>query len=140
MVHVGVTITITIAIGPLAAVGDVSHDIINSSSLDIHVSWSAPYTLDGVDILGYNITITKTYFTPETHIITVNNETDPCIEQMVTISGYNGAGDGDTVSFTFYYPHGTHNTCMYMMYNNRDQRFQFSPGEFFFCFQEIPKR
>ena len=79
--------------------------------------WSAPYTLDGVDILGYNITITNTsngnilhtYFTQDTtqYIINMYN-IDPCTELTLAIFGYNGAGDGDITSFDLYYPQGIH--------------------------------
>ena len=103
---------------------NVLHLFITSTSLN--VSWSAPYTLDGVDILGYNITITNTsngnilhtYFTQDTQYVISNNDGDPCTELTLTISGYNGAGDGDTTSFDFYYPQGndlylsTANKCL----------------------------
>ena len=95
-------------LGPLGAI-DVKLYAINLTSLN--VTWSAPYTLDGVDILGYNITITNTsndnilhtYFTQDTQYVISNNNGDPCTELTLTISGYNGAGDGDTTSFNFTY-------------------------------------
>ena len=90
--------------------------VVNSTSLS--VSWSAPYTLDGVPILGYNITITNTsngntlstYFTQDTQYVISINDGDPCTELTLTISGYNGAGDGDSSSFNFSYPGGTANS------------------------------
>ena len=88
------------------------YEFINSTS--INITWSAPYTLDGVDILGYNITVTNTsndnilctYFTQCTQYTISNHDGDPCTELTLTISGYNGAGDGDAISFDFYYPQG----------------------------------
>ena len=96
-------------LGPLDAV-NVLHFVVTSASLNI--TWSAPYTLDGVDILGYNITITNTsnnniinsYFIQDTQYVITDG--DPCTELTLTISGYNGAGDGDATSFNFTYPGG----------------------------------
>ena len=90
--------------------------IVNTTSLT--VTWSAPYTLDGVPILGYNITITNTsngnilytYFTQDTQYVISNNDVETCTELTLTISGYNGAGDGEDSSFDFYYPKGYHNS------------------------------
>ena len=97
-------------VGLLAVIGNIHNMIINSTSLN--VTWSAPYTLDGVDILGYNITITNTsngnilhtYFTQDTQYVISNNDGDPCTELTLTVSGYNGAGDGDTTSFNISFP------------------------------------
>ena len=100
-------------VGTLAAVNILYYMMINSTS--INITWSAPYTLDGVDILGYNITITNTstgnilhtYFTQDTQYVISNKDGDPCTELTLTISGYNGAGKGDTKSFNYYHPKGT---------------------------------
>ena len=93
---------------------DIGYNFINSTT--VNITWSAPYTLDGVDILGYNITITNTsngnilhtYFTQDTQYIISNIDGDPCTALTLTISGYNGAGDGNITSFDFYYPQGNH--------------------------------
>ena len=47
-----------------------------------------------------------TYFTQDTQYIISNHDGDPCTKLTLTISGYNGAGDGDTTSVDFYYPQG----------------------------------
>ena len=100
-------------IGLLDAV-NILHSFVTFTSLN--VTWSAPYTLDGVDILGYNITITNTsngnilhtHFTQDTQYVISNNDGDPCTELTLTISGYNGAGDGDTTSFNFTFSESTY--------------------------------
>ena len=102
----------TYIIGTLGTVDDINYCFVNSTS--INITWSAPYTLDGVDILGYNITIANTsngdvlytYFTQDQQYIISNIDEDPCTELTLAISGYNGAGDGDITSFDFYYPQG----------------------------------
>ena len=115
-----------IFIGPLAAV-NIYIDAIVHSSTSLNVTWSAPYTLDGVDILGYNITITNTsndnilhtHFTQDTQYVISNNDGDPCTELTLTISGYNGAGDGGATSANFTYPQGNtniHNIIMIVYY------------------------
>ena len=110
---------IILFIGLLNMVGDLSYNFINLTSLN--VTWSAPYTLDGVDILGYNITITNTsngniyhtYFTQNTQYVISNNDGDPCTELTVTISSYNGAGIGDMISFNFFYLGGIYYCCIH---------------------------
>ena len=82
-----------------------SHAFINSTSLNI--TWSAPYTLEGVDILGYNISIINTsndnsYFTQDTQYIISDIYGDPCTKVALAISGYNEAGDGATTSTMLY--------------------------------------
>ena len=74
------------------------------------MTWNPPYTLDGVDILGYNITITSTsdgaYFTQDTQYIISCNDDGDSTELTLAISCYNGAGDGNITSFDFYCPQG----------------------------------
>ena len=97
-------------IGPLHAVSDINYNFINFTSLNI--TWSAPFTLEGVDILGYNITITNTtdnmsyaYFVQGTHY-NIESNGDTCTELTLTFSGYNGAGNGSVTYGNFYFPKG----------------------------------
>ena len=78
------------------------------TSVSFNVTWSAPYTLDGVDILGYNITTSNgnVYFTQDTQYAIHKSDEDPCTEATLTISAYNRAGNGDTTSIDFKYPGG----------------------------------
>ena len=66
--------------------------------------WSAPYTLDNVPIIGYNINDEQ-----GTLIDTVNTTEyilESCNVTTVYVSGINGAGIGDSESITFYLPRG----------------------------------
>ena len=56
--------------------------------------------------------ITDTYY-----VLTVPNNTDPCDEINITVSGYNGAGNGEmnTIS-SLYIPKGI-SLCMRDLYN-----------------------
>ena len=46
--------------------------------------------------------ITDTYY-----VLTAPNNTDPCDEISITVSGYNGAGNGEmTTIFSLYFPKG----------------------------------
>ena len=47
-----------IYVGLLESVGDISMFLVNSTTALI--SWSPPFTLEGVPILGYNVTIANT--------------------------------------------------------------------------------
>ena len=77
----------------------------------MNITWSAPYTLDEVDILGYNLTITSrsngnalhTFFAQDTWYV-INGDGDPCTDVTLSISGYNGAGDGDIAEYNFSLP------------------------------------
>ena len=47
--------------------------------------------------------ITDTYY-----VLTAPNNTDPCDEINITVSGYNGAGNGEmTTISSLYFPKGT---------------------------------
>ena len=110
MVEIMFMLGLYMYIGLLNAVVSLNYNFVNSTSLNI--TWSAPYTLDGVDILGYNITITDadtvlcTHFTKETQYVIYTDDVDPCTKQTLTVSGYNQAGDGDASSLMFYYQAG----------------------------------
>ena len=94
-------------IGPLSSVGDISHYFIDSSSLNI--SWNPPFTLPGTHITGYNISVTSIMFnisqfiTDTYYVLTAPNNTDPCDEISITVSGYNGAGNGEMTTISSLY-------------------------------------
>ena len=97
--------------GLLSSVGDISHYFIDSSSLNI--SWNPPFTLPGTHITGYNISVTSIMFnisqfiTDTYYVLTAPNNTDPCDEISITVSGYNGAGNGEmTTISSLYFPAG----------------------------------
>ena len=58
--------------------------------------------------------ITDTYY-----VLTTPNNTDPCDEINITVSGYNGAGNGEisTIS-SLYFPIGDHNVIIIVMYKS----------------------
>ena len=71
--------------------------------------WSAPYTLDNVPIIGYNInddqgTLLDTVNTTE-YILTSSND-DPCNVITVYVSGINGVGIGDSNNVMYYIARG----------------------------------
>ena len=94
--------------GSLSSVVDVSHYFIDSSSLNI--SWNPPFTLPGTHITGYNISVTSIMFnisqfiTDTYYVLTAPNNTDPCNEISITVSGYNAAGNGkiSTISSLYF--------------------------------------
>ena len=100
-------------VGPLSSAGELFHYFIDSSSLNI--SWNAPFTLPGTHITGYNISVTSIMFnisqfiTDTYYVLTAPNNTDPCDEISITVSGYNGAGNGEmTIISSLYFPTGDH--------------------------------
>ena len=97
--------------GPLSSVGVISRIFIDSSNLNI--SWNQPFTLPGTHITGYNISVTSIMFnisqfiTDTYYVLTAPNNTDPCDEISITVSGYNGAGNGEmTTISSLYFPKG----------------------------------
>ena len=95
--------------GPLSSVGDISHNFINSSSLNI--SWNPPFTLPGTHITGYNISVTSImvdisqFITDTYYVLTAPINTDPCDEISITVSGYTRAGNGEmTTISSLYFP------------------------------------
>ena len=88
--HVQVLICYSIIIGTLESVSNLNVTVINSTT--IFISWSPPFTLDGVPILWYIVTITSG------ENMTVNNTWlyylchEPSVD--VTVIAVNGAGDG----------------------------------------------
>ena len=47
--------------------------------------------------------ITETYY-----VLTAPNNTDSCDEVSITVSGYNGAGNGEMTTISSYFPKGTY--------------------------------
>ena len=103
--------------GLLSSVVDISHYFIDSSSLNI--SWNPPFTLPGTHITGYNISVTSIMFnisqfiTDTYYVLTAPNNTDPCDEISITVSGYNGAGNGEMATISsLYFPSGDYYTLI----------------------------
>ena len=102
-------------IGPLESVSDLTVVSINSTT--VLISWSPPFTLEGVPILGYNVTITNTTSEEELEIenTTMLNYTfsidDPDLDSdfTVTVVPINGAGPGENVSIKFIFSLGGFN-------------------------------
>ena len=94
-------------VGLLSSVGELSHYFIDSSSLNI--SWNPPFTLPGTHITGYNISVTSIMFnisqfiTDTYYVLTAPDNTDPCDEISITVSGYNGAGNGEMTTISSLY-------------------------------------
>ena len=90
------------AIGPLESVSNLAVVSINSTT--VLISWSPPFTLEGVPILGYNVTITNTT-SGENKRMSVEGDTtmlyysidhpDPDNKFTVTVVPINGAGPGE---------------------------------------------
>lgn len=80
--------TLHVYTGPLL-VADSSYAIENTSN--VNISWSLPFTLPGVPIIGYNVTVivndsTTQYFTQSNSIVVHKNQ---CDEMIVIVAGYN---------------------------------------------------
>ena len=58
LIHAALIVVNFACIGPLKKVSSLTVSIINSTA--VLISWSPPFTLEGVPILGYNVTITNT--------------------------------------------------------------------------------
>ena len=86
--------------------------VVSINSTTVLISWSPPFTLEGVPILGYNVTITNTT-SEENETMSVEGDTtmlyysidhpDPDNNFTVTVVPINGAGPGedDTERFSF---------------------------------------
>ena len=113
--------------GPLSSFGNISNDFTDSSSLNI--SWNPPFTLPGTYITGYNISVTSIMFnisqfnTDTYYVLTAPNNTDPCDEISITVSGYNGAGNREmTTISSLYFPKGDHNVIIVMCLDYNERR------------------
>ena len=84
--------------------GVVQHGSVPLYSTTVLISWSPPFTLEGVPILGYNVTITNTT-SGENETMSVEGDTtmlyysidhpDPDNNFTVTVVPINGAGPGE---------------------------------------------
>ena len=90
-------------IGLLEAPSDVMFDIVSRDR--VIVSWSPPFTLDGIPILYYTVNIisqgvvTEQINTTETHITLER----PCVSTTYQISAWNDVGEGNaTISRKLY--------------------------------------
>ena len=99
------------SLGPLESVDELTVVSINSTT--VLISWSPPFTLEGVPILGCNVTITNTTSGEklETAITTMLNYTfsidhpDPDNNFTVTVVPINGAGPGEPATEFFFGEH-----------------------------------
>ena len=108
--------------GPLRAVSNLTVVPINSTT--VLISWSPPFTLEGVPILGYNVTVTNTT-SGENETMSVEGDTtmlyysidhpdpDNNFTVTVTVVPINGAGLGEDHVTTFV-SFGEHNVCIIM--------------------------
>ena len=95
--------------GLLESVSNLTVTLINSTT--VLISWSPPFTLEGVPILGYNVTITnttsgenETMLVEDTTLLYSIDHPDPENNFTVTVVPINevGAGQPATLnSFTF---------------------------------------
>ena len=92
------------------AVSSLTVTTINSTT--VIISWSPPFTLEGVPILGYNVTITNTT-SGENETVSVEDTTllysidhpDPENNFTVTVVPLNRVGSGHSVtSVPFFFP------------------------------------
>ena len=91
--------------------------MVSIDSTTVLISWSPPFTLEGVPILGYNVTITNTTSGEElkTENTTMLNYTfsiddpDPDNCFSVTVVPINGAGPGENVTKIFIFSLGGFN-------------------------------
>ena len=66
----------------------------------VNVSWSPPFTLEGVPILNYTVYITSSTGSSET-VNTTQTEISlqrPCADTTYQVSGWNEVGEGNTSS------------------------------------------
>ena len=94
--------------GLLEAVSNLNVVSINSTT--VLISWSPPFTLEGVPILGYNVTITNTTsgemsVEGDTTMLYYSiNHPDPDNNFTVTVVPINGAGPGEPAVTTIIIP------------------------------------
>ena len=84
--------------------------VVSINSTTVLISWSPPFTLEGVPILGYNVTIINTT-SGENETMSVEGDTtmlyysidhpDPDNNFTVTVVPINGAGPGESTDIVF---------------------------------------
>ena len=110
--------TNTMCAGLLKPISDLTVVPINSTT--VLISWSPPFTLEGVPILGYNVTITNTT-SGENETMSVEGDTtmlyysidhpDPDNNFTVTVVPINGAGPGEGATTLFFGEHNSYTIC-----------------------------
>ena len=106
-------------IGLLAAPGNFSASAKSCNTTSLQ--WTEPYSLDGVPILGYQVTLNGTHFETDnmnnksgsdeivsnggtkTFIVTNNECQDPCIPVNAFVAGRNKVGIGKAASTMYYF-------------------------------------
>ena len=93
--------------GLLESVSNLTVTPFNSSST-VLISWSPPFTLEGVSILGYNVTIAKmisgeneTMLAQNTTLLYSIDHPDPGNNFTVTVVPINEVGAGQPVTLVF---------------------------------------
>ena len=99
--------------GLLESVGNLTVTLINPTT--VLISWSPPFTLEGVPILGYNVTITnitsgknETILVEDSTLLYSIDHPDPESNFTVTVVPINEVGAGDpktvTIKILFHSP------------------------------------
>ena len=71
------------------------------------LSWTGPYTLDNVPIIGYCIYNGYSNITTNTTVITLSaTDPDPCVLNNISVTAINEAGIGEPNNISFYYQKG----------------------------------
>ena len=96
---------VTYYTGLLESVSNLTVTLINSTT--VLISWSPPFTLEGVPILGYNVTITNTT-SGENETMLVEDTTllyhpDPGNNFTVTVVPINEVGAGQPATHEWMY-------------------------------------
>ena len=96
-------------LGLLKSVSNLNATIINITT--VLISWSPPFTLDGVPILGYNVTITTSSGKNDTTMsvegdtnmlyYSIEDHPDPDSNFTVTVVSVNVLGAGEPATITF---------------------------------------
>lgn len=95
-------------IGPLTSIDNFSYSFPHSDIANI--SWIPPYTLPGIDIIGYNITFTTTNNTTMTTVSDIFTSSNyyslykaQCEKIIFAVTGYNGlnGANGSTLLSKF---------------------------------------
>ena len=93
--------------GPLASIGNLS--IIEQQPCSVTLSWKSPYSLEGVPILGYNVSIESALMTENEIVNVTSYKFIPSIlndTYQVIVSGINDAGLGNSSVMSVSFSHG----------------------------------
>ena len=96
-------------VGLLESVSNLNVTLINSTT--VLISWSPPFTLEGVPILGYNVTITnttsgenETMLVEDTTLLYSIDHPDPENNFTVTVVPINKVGAGQPACIILFQP------------------------------------